>query len=409
MPETSEIEAVIKIVMSEMASLGYSDTTVADFKHRYNNFVIYCAENSIEKYTEIVGQQYLEYIRRTRNLRSKDGYRAFKRIIARLDYAIKGLPWKPCEKPLAPYTKSVFDDIVLMYEKYLRDKKVPDYYRRTHIVSRFLKQIEQNNCSNLRNLDAKLIYSIFIGGTLNPDCFRRYIKPFLKYAHIYDFTNGDLSLVCPVTKRKHTVPSVYTPEEVERALASVDREAVNGKRDFAIMLIAARLGLRAGDIVKLKFENINFNDSTIRIVQSKTKKQLKLPMSDEVKNALHDYINTAKQNEQDKYVFHTRFGNKTISGGAVNILVHKAFTAAGIDSTSKRVGPHALRASLATALLNEGNDYAVVRDILGHSDIQVAKAYVKTEIEKLRSCAIPTPPASGNFAALLTKTVGRGT
>ena len=376
-----------------------------EFKQRYDKLIHYCAGKSIKNYTEIIGQQYLEYIRNTRNIGSKDGYRIFKRLINRLDCAIQGLAWQPCEKQRLPYAETVYNDIVFAYEKYLSDKNSPDYYRRTLIVSRFLKQIELMGCSDLRKLDAKLIYTVFIDNSLNPDCFGRYIKPFLKYAYIYELTNCDLSRACPGRKKKDTVPSVYTPEEVECALAAVDRTAANGKRDFAIMLIAARLGLRAGDIVKLKFENINYEDSTIRIVQSKTKKPLKLPMSDEIKSALQEYVDIARPKGRGDYVFLTQFGTGTISGGAVNVIVHKAFSIAGIDCTNKRIGPHSLRASLATALLNEGNDYAAVRDVLGHSNIQVSKAYVKTEIEKLRVCAIPTPPASGGFAALLSKAV----
>lgn len=398
------VAEIVKNVLSALKEAGYSEYTLKGFRQKYDSLLKYCAENNIEYYTEEVGALYLEHIANTRTFNTKSASMAFSREIARLDYALKGLPWKHVKRELLPYEESIFNDIVSRYEQYLKEKKTSLFRFSTSIVARFLKQVELSGCIDLNTLDAKTIYDIFIRETINTEYYRRHIKPFCKYAHVYGLTKANLALVVPVKKRRNNVPSVYTPEEVERVLASVDFTTTNGNRDYAIILIAARLGLRAGDIAKLKIGNINFSDSTIRIVQSKTRKPLKLPMSDEIKITLQRYISTLKSKEPDEFLFRRQFSVEGLTGSGVSFIVHSAFLRADVDRTNKKSSAHALRASLATALLNEGNDYGVIRDVLGHSDIQTSKAYVKTEIEKLRSNAIPVPPASGSFAMLLNKT-----
>ena len=403
MPTGKTVKAVVEETLSGLKAAGYSADSLNGFRQKYDGLLAYCADNKIEQYTEEVGEQYVAYIARTRTFRTKEASRAFSREVARLNCTLNDLPWEHARRRITSYEKSIFEDIVSGYEHYLTEKKASMIRFSVTIVARFLKQVELSGYTDLNSLGVKTIYDIFTNGTINTEYFGRHIKPFCKYAHVYGLTKANLALVVPVKKRHSNVPSVYTPEEVERVLASVDLSVANGKRNYAIILIAARLGLRAGDIAKLKMENVNFPDSTIRIVQSKTHKPLKLPMSDEIKTALQEYISTFNLSVQDEHLFQRQFYAGGITGTAVSCIVHTAFLRADVDRTNKKSSAHALRASLATALLNEGNGYDVIRDVLGHSDIQVSKAYVKTEIEKLRSNAIPVPPMSGSFAAQLSK------
>jgi hypothetical protein len=276
MPESNKVENIVKMALSKLTSVGYSEETVDGFRQKYDGLLAYCKETKIEQYTEDVGGQYLEHIAKTRAFSTKAASQAFSRAIAQLDCVLNDSMWQPARRGLMPFADSIFSDVVSEYAQYLKEKKASDCRFKAIIVARFLKQVELLGCVDLKDLTAKIIYEVFTGGEINPDYFGRHIKPFCVYAHTYGLTSINLVPAIPSRKRHANVPSVYTPEEVERVLASVDRKATNGKRNYAVILIAARLGLRAGDIAKLKLDNINFSDSTIKIVQSKTYKPLKL-------------------------------------------------------------------------------------------------------------------------------------
>jgi site-specific recombinase XerD len=94
-------------------------------------------------------------------------------------------------------------------------------------------------------------------------------------------------------------------------------------------------------------------------------------------------------------------GYGVVSPTNINFITRDAFTKSGINIGNRKMGPHSLRASLATALLSEGNDYPTVQKVLGQESIQSTKFYAKADIEQLRTHAIPAPSPSGNFAELL--------
>jgi site-specific recombinase XerD len=207
----------------------------------------------------------------------------------------------------------------------------------------------------------------------------------------------------PSIVRHHCVPSVYSPEEVEQLLASIDRETAIGKRNYAIILIAARLGLRTSDIVNLKFENIK--KERIEIIQFKTKQPLTTVFTDEIKDAISDYVDNGRPQVSEPHIFLHKGGYGAISTGAVRRITQRAFAKSGIICGNRKTGLHSLRASLATALLSEGNDYPTIQKVLGQEHIQSTRFYAKADIEQLRAHAISVPPPTGNFAALLRKSV----
>jgi len=156
--------------------------------------------------------------------------------------------------------------------------------------------------------------------------------------------------------------------------------------------------LRASDIAKLEFGNLDLINSTIKLVQTKTKLFLTLPLLDEIKKALDDYITGARPNSDDTHIFLNERGYGVVSPVGIGAIVHKALMKSGIDCEGRKTGSHSLRSSLATSLLMEGNDYLTIQKVLGQKDIQSSKAYVKADVEQLRTNALPVPPPTGFFA-----------
>lgn len=211
---------------------------------------------------------------------------------------------------------------------------------------------------------------------------------------LYAYQNGhhaeDLSGCIPVVKniRQQRLPAVFTEDETEKILSSFDRENPMGKRNYAIFLLAARMGLRSCDIKALEFSFINWTEKTISFVQKKTKKNLTLPLPDDVGWAIIDYLKNGRPISDSKYVFIQHkppYGQYT---DLRNVLV-KQMRKAGIETpANKRIGMHCFRHSLATAMLENGVPLPVISQTLGHADIASTEVYLRINISQLRLCAL---------------------
>jgi len=361
-------------------------------------------------YSMEAGEAFLGTIREKQPPLSEGFFREYCRVVMRLNHAMENdRQWYPRSRYPAEYTKTQFTIIQKSYEEYLRNsgKTKTDVRSRMHVTSRFLLSIEAQGVEDLTNLRPPHIYDAFAQAN-DKGGFRKAIVHFLRYAYRYELTNDDLSVVVPSVARHTPVPSVYTPEEVETLLASIDRGGKVGKRNYAIILIAARLGLRSCDIAALKFENILFNQDIIRIEQKKTKEPLVLPLLPEVRAALVDYIEHERPASDCDFIFlkilmpHAQ----PMVPHSIYDIVSRAFKFAEIESRGRKRGPHALRASLATALLEEGHGYPLIQKALGQTDPNAAQHYIKIEVERLRTCALPVPEPSAEFARLLGSAVG---
>lgn len=199
-----------------------------------------------------------------------------------------------------------------------------------------------------------------------------------------------------VTHKK--IPSVYTAEEVEKVLNAIDRSHPQGKRDYAMTLLAARYGLRVCDIIGLRFCNLVWEEDMMVLVQQKTGKKVSLPLSEEVGAAIITYIREARPSIDLPYVFITCTAPYRPLGS--NILASNIsdwMRSAGIDSTGRKRGPHALRHSLATNLLNLNNPMPVISEILGHSSTQSTTTYTRVSLDMLRKCALDVPFVPSSF------------
>ena len=227
------------------------------------------------------------------------------------------------------------------YKCYLDEsrKSVKDIRSRILCVSRFLKLVEERGVKELSNLSVNDIYAAFQEST-DKGRFRRLVGHFLTYAYKYGLIEENLYLVIPSPIRHKAVPSVFSPDEVEQIISAIDRTTNIGKRNYAVVLIAARLGLRASDIAGLTFSSLSTKDGKVRITQKKTKQFLTLPLLAEVRDAIDDYINHARQNTADDHVFLNVANNDPLTAANVGKIVEMTITASGIDTTNKRRGSH---------------------------------------------------------------------
>ena len=224
------------------------------------------------------------------------------------------------------------------------------------------------------------------------------LRQFLQYLAMRGIVRQDLAEGLPKVRviRDAAIPSVWDPELVVKLLQAVDRSSPLGKRDYAMLLVASRLGLRVSDLRTLTLDDLDWGASTIGFTQSKTSVPLHLPMSEEVGEALIDYLRFGRPKTEDREVFLTlrRPVGPFSDDAKLYEVVNRWRDLAGISfRRPQRHGVHSLRHTLATQLLREQTPMHVISAILGHASTASTMVYAKADTEMLRSAALDTEEA----------------
>lgn len=188
--------------------------------------------------------------------------------------------------------------------------------------------------------------------------------------------------------------SSYTNEEIKSMLDVIDNSTPNGKCIYLIISLLAYYGLRAGDIINLKYENFDFEKNILTIIQNKTNKELILPLIDEIKFPLLDYLKNGRKNSIDKnYILSTMYApyTKFNSTSSLYRIVQKVMDLAEINYENKKHGPHALRHSLATNMINQNVPISAISATLGHSDSKTTEIYITKDTTHLKELTLEVP------------------
>lgn len=264
----------------------------------------------------------------------------------------------------------------------------------------FLELLAKQGCENAESFETDIIISACLG--MNRAAYWPTLKTFLRFLHEARYTTKDFSYVVPHYRKPQRLPSVYSEEEIRKIETAIAKPSLHNKRDLAAFMLAARLGLRAGDITTLTYDELNFDSDLIELTQDKTGIPLVLPMLSEIKEALQSYIQTERPKSDSPYVFlnsREPYERMTIQG--LDKYISAAMKRAGITSGNRVRGVRAFRSSLASSMVNDGIPYEAVRRTLGHRDFNVIQHYAKLDIQQLQRYALKPPEASGQFAWFL--------
>ena len=225
------------------------------------------------------------------------------------------------------------------------------------------------------------------------------LRSFLRFAS----ADGLVDAVCLVavpaapSSKQARIPSVWDPGEVARILEAVDRGNPCGKRDYAIILLITRLGLRGVDVRRLEFAGFDWPGNRLFVTQAKTGHRLQLPLLKEVGWAVIDYIRHGRPDCDCPQVFVRHLapiGPFSDQDHLHQILVKHARVAHVPVSEKRRHGMHSLRHTLATRLMENGTPVEQIADILGHQSVQSTGVYLKSSLGLLARCALdPDAPA----------------
>lgn len=193
--------------------------------------------------------------------------------------------------------------------------------------------------------------------------------------------------------RLAVLPRSLPPDDVERVIASCNLASPVGRRDRAILLLLARLGLRAGDVAHLRLCDIDWEEGWIH-VRGKSRHEARLPLNQEVGQAIVDYLLHGRPQSNIESVFvRSRAPLRALdSHGAVTGIAARAFQRAGITRPS-RGAAHLLRHSVATSMLRQGASLQDIGALLRHRSIETTQIYAKVDVTALQSIAQPWPEA----------------
>jgi site-specific recombinase XerD len=286
------------------------------------------------------------------------------------------------------------------YKKYCEEKRyfspytVNECIRQIGLFLDFLGKRSVKKFDQIRGEDlTDFVYSLSRFSQKTISRIASYIRVFLRFLIFRGSLKTDLSQAVPSIPVPHQskIPSVWDRELLTKLLDAVDRSSPRGKRDYAIMLLACRLGLRQSDIRELKLDHINWEAEMISITQAKTKNPLSLPLTNEVGNALIDYIKFARPKTNYRQVF-LRLTPPFIPLSKNSHFYHVVKywrELAGIQfRTKQHQGMHSLRHSLATYLLEDDAPFSLIANILGHTSMNTTMIYAKSSVETLRQVAL---------------------
>ncbi len=380
---------------------SYTQGTLANYRRALRKIEPFMIENGIDAYTPEIGMQYYA----TYLIENKLGASRQKAIftaIRRLNDFFSGLEYQIQQVHEIKLLPSNYECALGMFaaECAAVGNKDITIESKKRFVSSFLRACIAIGCPDIQSLNPSYITRVCLA-IENKDGLA-VVRAFLKFLSIRKITGPDLSTLIPRYRRPVDIPVTYSEEEILRFEGAIDRTSDVGKRDYAMLLLATRLGMRSGDIAKLSLDELDFEHEVICFIQQKNGETLHLPMLLEVREALTDYINNARPKGASHTVFLRH--NAPYQGITTSVLrfaTSKYFDLASIDILGKKHGPHTFRSSLASSMVNDDVPYEAVRTILGHADPDAVKHYAKLDLEKLRECAIEVPKPSGLFKIFL--------
>jgi site-specific recombinase XerD len=219
------------------------------------------------------------------------------------------------------------------------------------------------------------------------------LRSILRFLHVEGFTALPLGAAVPPVGgwRFATLPPpTMAAADVQRLLDSCDRSSAVDIRNFAIMTLVARLGLRSIEVARLELRDVDWRAGEL-VVRGKGRRQDRLPLPAEVGEALVAYLSCGRAPEGARHVFLTcRAPRGPVRADLVGDIVKRACTSAGLP----RVGPHRLRHALAGELLRRGAGLAAISQVLRHQDLATTALYAKVDLDALRQVAPPWPGAA---------------
>lgn len=386
-------------LLEKLREQGYSPITTTGYRYQCNSIFKWMKSNGYDYYSVEGGNRYLQ------EYRAKHGenqyYATLRTVVYRLNDLLKDT-WTDVHSDKGKHfcLPDVFIERVDRYCQWnvqaghaagtIRNKR--------YAVSWFLDELSKQKCRSLEEMSQVLITQACIKIT-DPNLWSE-VRMFLRYLVEIEGVKSDYSTVVPHYTKPYVMPSVYSVEEISAIEKTIDTGTIAGKRNYAMLLLASRMGMRSGDIAGLRIADVQ-NRTDLDIIQEKTGNSLHLPLIREVKSAIDDYLSVRPPSQSDLVFINVYAPYNPVTSSTIRTALRKYISLSGVDPGKRKSGPHALRASLASSMVNDDINYETVRKVLGHSSNNAMKHYARIDLERLRRYSLTPPIPSGRFYTFL--------
>jgi site-specific recombinase XerD len=298
--------------------------------------------------------------------------------------------------PLTPHDRifNEFEDY-LRTERGLAPRSIVTYLP---AIRRFLREVCPAGADELGNISQESVISYIerhaqdrSPATARTMCGS--LRAFLRYLHHRGLNPAALAGCVPSIRRWKlaSLPTYLSTAQVQKALAGCDRATAIGRRDYAILMMLSKLGLRASEVATLTLDDIDWRAGEM-CVHAKGRQRAQMPIPPEIGAAIVEYLRKSRPKSSCRRLFVRTFAPYTgfANGSAITQIAKSALERAGIKDCAHR-GAHIFRHSLATELLRSGATLTEIGQLLRHKSHDATRIYAKVDIEALRALSLPWP------------------
>lgn len=302
--------------------------------------------------------------------------------------------------------ETVSSALVKRYADFLRNEKglaelsLKVYLPVAEDLLHFLE--EGHGIRSVRRLNASLLRAFLFkrAQARSSECVRLLatsLRSFLRFLHAKDEIPNDLTAAIPTVRRwtQPDIPKKLTPEEVKRVLEAPDPDTPTGRRDFAILLLLARLGLRSSEILSIELGDLHWRTGEI-VIRGKGNRQDLLPLPRDVGAAIASYLRRDRGARPTRRVFLRTIAPRVPLTGPASIghIVRRAMTKAGVERPMQ-IAAHLFRHTLASSMLQHGANLRDISEVLRHRALVSTEIYAKIDLGALQEVARPWPAQGG--------------
>jgi len=397
------LKELLKLLEQELIRMGYKEATLEYYRVNWARLIGYFDDQGEEFFSEAIAMNYVDkkcdfFAKEQAGLLTQSNIYLFRIVRMIGDFQKHGAISRRYMKSLSRVNKQENLDLLEAFSLY---SKGCDYsattqksYRR--IVENFLSFMEARNCPIEKIVTTDLIDYVktLMGYSHKMVEFTLCgTRVFLRFLHSEHYLIDDLSgnIPCIKSRRQIRIPSVWEQDDLLKLLNAIDRGNPSGKRDYAMILLVTRLGIRSVDVKGLTFSNFKWNENRVEFMQSKTKEMTNLPLLKDVGWAVIDYLKNGRPVSDSPIVFLRHLAPVMPFSDEDHLyqIIVKYMRMANLPiSGKKKVGMHSLRHTLATTLLEQHVPLQEISDILGHQDIDSTSVYLKSSLKLLRECSL---------------------
>lgn len=397
------IKELISLLEQELIRVGYKETTLKYYRDNWRRIIAFFDARGEKCFSENVAMEYVDekcdfFAKEAAGLLTQSNVYLFRIIRMLGDFQQHGTVLRRYHRSLSKINKPENADLLKSFKQHCKhsDYAISTQTSYSRTAENFVCFTEAHGLSlgsltateltdfvkTLMGFSYKTVEFILCG-----------TRAFLRFLHGQKVLATDIagSLPCMQARKQTRIPSVWAKEDLLNLLAAIDRGNPSGKRDYAIILLVARLGLRSIDVKNLTMSAFNWSENYLEFSQSKTGTSIRLPLLKDIGWAVIDYLKNGRPVSDSPYVFlrHLAPIQPFSNEDHLHQMIIKHMRAAKLPIVEKKkIGMHSLRHTLATTLLERHTPLQEISDILGHQSMESTPTYLKSSLQLLRECAL---------------------